>query len=58
MSDDPDMESQKKVRGFWELYQEFCRTHDLVALDIDPDEIWGDVRDLSPGRDFNLEIED
>ena len=38
--------------GFWQLYQEFRRSHDLVALEIDPDEIWGDVRDPSPGRDF------
>jgi len=44
--------SSSKKRGFWEAYQEFCRTHNLVSLDIDPDEIWGDVRDPSPGRDF------
>jgi len=42
----------KEKMGFWEAYQEFRRTHDLVAADIDPDEIWGDVRDQSPGRDF------
>jgi hypothetical protein len=38
--------------GFWEAYQKFRREHDLVELNIDPDEIWGDVRDQSPGRDF------
>lgn len=41
-----------KKPGFWEAYQEFRRSHDLVSLNIDPDEVWGDVRDSSPGRDF------
>jgi hypothetical protein len=44
---------EKEAPGFWEAYQKFRREHDLVALDIDPDEIWGDVRDPSPGRDFD-----
>jgi prevent-host-death family protein len=48
----PEALSQGEVRGFREAYQEFLRTHDLVTLNIDPDEIWGDVRDPSPGRDF------
>lgn len=39
-------------RGFWAAYQEFRRRVDLFELNIDPDEIWGDVRDQSPGRDF------
>jgi prevent-host-death family protein len=39
-----------KKSGFWEAYQKFRREHDLVELNIDPDEIWGDVRDTSPGR--------
>jgi prevent-host-death family protein len=33
--------------GFRELYQEFRRRVDLVELNIDPDEIWGDIRDRS-----------
>ena len=41
----------KKKPGFWEAYQEFRRTADLS--DLDPDEIFRDVRDQSPGRDFN-----
>jgi prevent-host-death family protein len=41
----------KKKPGFWEAYQEFRRTADLA--EIDPDEIFRDVRDQSPGRDFN-----
>ncbi|MFY9826524.1 MAG: type II toxin-antitoxin system Phd/YefM family antitoxin [Thermoanaerobaculia bacterium] len=41
----------KKKPGFWEAYQEFRRTADLS--EIDPDEVFRDVRDQSPGRDFN-----
>lgn len=37
--------------SFREAYERFRREHDLT--DIDPDEIFGDVRDPSPGRDFN-----
>ncbi len=39
-----------KKPGFWEALQKFRREHDLVELNIDPDEIWGDVRDTSPGQ--------
>jgi prevent-host-death family protein len=42
-----------KQRGFWAALQKFRREHDLVELNIDPDEIWGDVRNPSPGRDCN-----
>jgi cellobiose PTS system EIIB component len=42
----------KKRPGFWEAYQEFRRTADLS--EIDPDEIFRDVRDPSPGRDVDL----
>jgi len=42
----------KKKPGFWEAYQEFRRTADLSQ--IDPDEIFCDVRDQSPGRDVDL----
>lgn len=40
-------------KGFWESYQEFRRTHDLEEDEIDPDEVFGDVRDRSPGRDHS-----
>jgi prevent-host-death family protein len=43
----------KGFTGFWKAYEAFRREHDLMELDIDPDEIFADVRDLSPGRDFN-----
>ena len=38
--------------SFWHLYQEYRRRHDLANLEIDPDEVWGDIRDSSPGRNF------
>ena len=41
-----------RKKGFWQAYQDFCRTHDLASADINPDEIWGDIRNSSPGRDF------
>ena len=41
----------KKKPGFWEAYQEFRRRVDLEELNFDPDEIFRDVRDQSPGRD-------
>lgn len=44
----------KKKPGFWEAYQEFRSRHDLAELDIDPDEVFRDVRDPSPGRDVDL----
>jgi prevent-host-death family protein len=50
--EDSERLTNNEGRGFWEAYQEFRRRVDLVELNIDPDEIWGDVRDQSPGRDF------
>lgn len=43
----------KGAPSFRDAYEAFRRDHDLVALDIDPDEVFADVRDQSPGRDFN-----
>lgn len=40
-------------KSFWESYQEWRRTADFDAIG-DPDEIWGNVRDPSPGRDPQL----
>lgn len=31
--------------GFWEAYKKFRREFDLEELDINPDEIFGNVRD-------------
>ena len=43
----------KKTPDFWEAYEKFRREHNLEEANIDPDEVWGDVRDPSPGRDFH-----
>ena len=42
----------EKRPGFWEAYEEFRRRLENANVEIDPDEIWGDARDQSPGRDF------
>ena len=41
-------------KSFSEALEEFRRSVDLEELDINPDEIWGDVRDPDPGRDVDL----
>lgn len=46
-------ELQAPRRTFWEAVQNFRTQHDMDSLDIDPDEIFGDVKDRSPGRDFS-----
>ncbi len=38
---------------FWEAYQAFRKEFDLDNLNMDPDEIFADVRDKSPGREVN-----
>ncbi|MGD2115960.1 MAG: type II toxin-antitoxin system prevent-host-death family antitoxin [Acidobacteriota bacterium] len=38
---------------FWERYARFRERTDLDALDLDPDEIFGGVRDRSPGREVD-----
>ena len=37
-------------RSFAGAYREFKKTVDLEKLDLDPDEIFADARDTSPGR--------
>lgn len=37
----------------WDAVQRFRASHDLEALDIDPDEVFATERDPSPGRDFS-----
>lgn len=45
--------TSENAPDFWAAYERFRREHNLPELDINPDEIFGDVRDLSPGRDFH-----
>ena len=41
-------------RRFTEAYETFSREADLSALALDPDEVFGAVRDAIPGRDVDL----
>ena len=41
-------------KNFWEALQEFRRSADFKEVDINPDEVFGDVRDPDPGRDVDL----
>jgi len=41
-------------RGFSAAFRDFCVEFDREALDIDPDQFFGDVRDNSDGRDVRL----
>jgi prevent-host-death family protein len=43
-----------KRAGFWNAYQAFRQRVNLAELDIDPSEVWGNVRDRSPGREVDL----
>jgi prevent-host-death family protein len=40
-------------RDFWEAYEAFRREFDLGQLGIEPDEIFGGIRDSSRGRAFS-----
>jgi hypothetical protein len=37
----------------WDAVKRFRESHDLEALDIDPDEVFAVERDTSPGRGFS-----
>ena len=39
---------------FTEAYEAFAREADLPALALNPDEVFGTVRDAAPGRDVEL----
>lgn len=42
---------QNKRAGFWHAYCEFRHRLEQQALDLDPDEIFANVRDQTPGRE-------
>ena len=44
----------RRERRFSEALDEFRRDHDVVSLEIDPDEIFGGLRDQDAGRDPKL----
>lgn len=41
-------------RGFGDAYREFAGSIDLAKLAIDPHELFGDVREESPGREVQI----
>ena len=41
-------------RRFTEAYAAFAKDADLQTLGLDPDEAFGTVRDMTPGRDIEL----
>jgi len=43
-----------RYRPFSEVWDEFTRRFPVGEIDIDPDEVFRDVRDKAPGRDFKL----
>jgi prevent-host-death family protein len=46
---------QKGKVNFWEAYLAFRERYKLDEVDLDPDAIFADVRDRSPGRDVSWE---
>jgi prevent-host-death family protein len=43
-----------RSRRFSEAWAEFSENPDFQDVEIDPDEVFGAVRDMSPGRDPEL----
>lgn len=41
-----------KKTGFWESIEQFRQENDVETADINPDEVFADVRDKSPGREI------
>ncbi|HUR81227.1 MAG TPA: type II toxin-antitoxin system Phd/YefM family antitoxin [Thermoanaerobaculia bacterium] len=43
-----------KKTNFWDAYQTWLKNHDVVALDLDPDEFLAGIRDRDPGPEPDL----
>lgn len=43
-----------KRSGFWKSVEKFRQEIIEEGIEIDPNEVWKDVRDKSPGREVNL----
>lgn len=41
-------------QGFWSAYEAFQQRVNLSELNINPDEVWGNIRDQSHGRRVDL----
>lgn len=42
---------QEKRIGFWDAYTEFRQHLDQQEIDLEPDEVFANVRDQTPGRE-------
>lgn len=40
--------------SFWEALQKFRQQIELEGIDLEPEKIFEDIRDKSPGREVNL----
>jgi hypothetical protein len=45
---------QSRRSGFWQSYQSFRKNVNLKQVNIDPSEVWGNVRDKAPGREIEF----
>ena len=45
----------RPASDFWTALEQFRESHDIVNADIDPDEIFANVRDRAPRREISLE---
>ena len=45
--------SNQPKRDFWAAYQQWRQKWQVEELDLNPDEIWGDIRDKTPAPDNN-----
>ena len=48
------LQTQTPRRNLWDAIQTWRAENDVAALNINPDEIWGDIRDKSPGREIDF----
>jgi prevent-host-death family protein len=45
--------ANQPVRDFWAAYEEWRQKWQVSELDMDPEEIWGDVRERTPAPDID-----
>lgn len=50
-TDQGSADETAKQTGFWDAYLAFCQVRNQQALDIEPAEIFANVRDQSPPRE-------
>lgn len=55
MQEFDSVESRKT--GFWDAYKAFRKKFDLAKLNIEPADVFDNVRDRSPGRKVRLQLQ-